>query len=214
METLKKSLTWFIMFLFLTAIFSVEILNPSSIEIDCWFFTPAVAKKAPLLTKARKRPVKTKEIVTIYGNIISDVANERKKQGKPYILPSVTLAQLILETGGGTSELMNKANNLFGIKGSESSIATYPAWDDCGKKKCEFIKFTSPASCISYYNEHVISKERYIAAVNASKEGDYKKTARGLKKGGYASDPKYAERLISIIENKNLTAYDKPTLLE
>lgn len=213
METLKKSLTWFTMFILLTAIFSIEILNPSSIEIDCWFFTPTIQEK-PLVKKAKRKPAKTKEIVSSFAEAISDAASERKKQGKPYILPSVTLAQLILETGGGTSELMRKANNLFGIKASESTIATYPAWDDCGKVKCKFIKFSSPAACISYYYENVISSKRYSAAVNASKEGNYKKAAIGLKKGGYASDPKYADRLINIIETKNLIAYDQTSLLE
>lgn len=213
METLKKSLTWFIMFILLTAIFSIEILNPSSIEIDCWFFTPTIQEK-PLVKKAKRKPAKTKEIISAYGEVISAAANQRKKQGKPYILPSVTLAQLVLETGGGTSELMKKANNLFGIKAQNNAVATYSAWDDCGKVKCKFMKFSSPEACINYYYEYVISRTRYSAAVRASKKGDYKKTAEGLGSGGYASNPKYANHLITIIETKNLIAYDQTSLLE
>ncbi|HMT01814.1 MAG TPA: glucosaminidase domain-containing protein [Burkholderiales bacterium] len=214
MEHVKKTVVWLFIFFLIATITSIEVYAPHSIEIDCWFFTlqPKTVKR---VKNIQKIPPKNNALIKTYGNIISKVALSRQQEDKPFILPSVTIAQLVLETAGGTSKLMKEANNLFGIKATGREESVYYAWDDCGKNKCKFKKFKSPEECIEYYFDNVISSERYSKATAASEQGKQpKKVAELLKRGGYATDPNYAKKLDNIITAKNLTAYDTTPLLE
>ena len=116
---------------------------------------------------------------------------------------SITLSQGMLESNWGRSDLAHQANNHFGIKcGSNWSGDSYD-WEDDEFKNGRLIK-----SCFRMYNssdesfrDHSIflSKKRYEFLFNYGIT-DYKSWAKGLVKAGYATDPKYANKLIMIIE--------------
>ena len=120
---------------------------------------------------------------------------------------SITLAQGLLESQAGNSPLAKEANNHFGIK--------------CFSKKCKkghcrnfsddhhkdfFRKY--PSAWESYRAHSLfLQKDRYKHLLALGKT-DYKNWAHGLKKAGYATDPKYAQKLIRLIEGLDLSKYD------
>ena len=125
---------------------------------------------------------------------------------KDYGIPaSITLAQGVLESAAGTSDLAREANNHFGIK-CHSDWKGKPFYkDDDKKQEC----FRSYPSVEQSFDDHsaFLKKERY-AGLYSLKITDYKSWAKGLKKCGYATDPQYAERLINLIEKYSLHDYD------
>ncbi|MBR0502545.1 MAG: glucosaminidase domain-containing protein [Paludibacteraceae bacterium] len=124
-----------------------------------------------------------------------------------YKIPaSITLAQGILESASGRSDLAIKANNHFGIKCSGNyNGKTYHKNDD---KRHECFRVYSHAD--ESFRDHSIflTKDRY-AALFKLKTTDYKGWAKGLKNAGYATNPKYPSLLIEIIEQNQLYEYDK-----
>lgn len=119
---------------------------------------------------------------------------------------SITLAQGLLESGAGSSELAKKSNNHFGIKcGSTWFGPTYTHFDD-GRNEC----FRVYANVRESYDDHsqFLQKERYSRLFRLSTT-DYKGWAHGLKACGYATSPTYADRLIGIIELYELNKLDR-----
>ena len=118
---------------------------------------------------------------------------------------SITLAQAILESGDGNSELARKANNHFGIKCHDwKGKKSYH--DDDKKGEC-FRKYKSAEE--SFHDHSLfLKRSRYLFLYDYD-HTDYKSWARGLKKAGYATNPKYAQLLIRLIEENNLHQYDK-----
>lgn len=129
-----------------------------------------------------------------------------QEQMRRYGIPaSITLAQGIHESGAGKSWLAINANNHFGIKVSSGWNGPYVLRDD-DKKDDKFRKYNT---VLESYEDHsqFLSKPRY-RSLFALKSTDYKGWARGLKACGYATNPKYADLLIDLIESYNLTQYD------
>ena len=149
---------------------------------------------------------------------------DQKKSG---ILASVSLAQFILESGYGKSELAQNANNIFGMKCSLSGNTwSGSAWD--GKNK--YTKKTQEQNKDGSYETITAGFRKYpciedsiadhsaylLGAKNGSKlryDGlkgcmDYKKAAQIIKDGGYATSLTYVQNLCSIIERWNLTQFD------
>ena len=129
------------------------------------------------------------------------------KQMEKYHIPaSITLAQGLLESGAGKSELARKSNNHFGIKcHSWDGKRTYH--DDDAKDEC----FRVYKSVEDSYEDHSIfltTGQRYAFLFNFD-QTDYISWARGLKRAGYATSPTYAEKLIEIIELYGLHRYDQ-----
>jgi len=127
-------------------------------------------------------------------------------QMKKYNIPaSITLAQALLESGAGQSELARKSNNHFGIKCHDwAGRKVYH--DDDMRDDC----FRVYKSVKDSYEDHSIflsSHQRY-AGLFRLKPTDYVGWARGLKAAGYATSPTYADRLINIIESYNLDRLD------
>lgn len=119
---------------------------------------------------------------------------------------SITLAQGMLESDNGNSALAVYANNHFGIKCHKDwTGATYTADDDT-VNEC-FRKYPSVYDSYVDHSRFLKDRKRY-AALFELKTTDYKGWARTLKTSGYATDPRYAERLIAIIERYKLFAYD------
>jgi hypothetical protein len=125
-----------------------------------------------------------------------------------YRIPaSITLAQGILESGSGNSELAKKANNHFGIKCHSDWKGEKVYMDDDAKNEC----FRSYSDASESYKDHSLfltQKSRYSFLFELPID-DYKGWARGLKQAGYATNPKYADLLIQIIEDLNLKGLDE-----
>ncbi len=129
---------------------------------------------------------------------IEEMANYR-------IPASITLAQGLLESGAGKSYLSRCGNNHFGIKSHGWQGRTIRHDDD--RKQESFRAYDSPRESYEDHSKFLAYRERYqrLFALNIT---DYRGWARGLKECGYATNPKYAQRLISIIETYQLYKYD------
>lgn len=122
---------------------------------------------------------------------------------------SITLAQGILESGSGNSDLARKANNHFGIKCHDWKGAKVYK-DDDAKNEC-FRKYDNASLSFRDHSEFLTGRSRY-AALFSLKADDYKGWAKGLKAAGYATNPKYPDLLIDLIERLNLDKYDELVL--
>ena len=126
-----------------------------------------------------------------------------------YDIPaSITLAQGLLDSGAGLSELARKGNNHFGIKCHDWDGAT-TYHDDDEEQEC-FRKYRDVYESYEDHSRFLARQPRYRSLFRL-KRTDYKGWARGLKKCGYATSPTYANKLIGIIELYKLHKYDKAT---
>ncbi|MEN8125950.1 MAG: glucosaminidase domain-containing protein [Bacteroidota bacterium] len=124
-----------------------------------------------------------------------------------YNIPaSITLAQGILESGSGRSELSRKSNNHFGIKCHKDWNGKKVRYDDDRKREC-FRKYDEPEGSFNDHSIFLTSRNRY-ASLFELKPNNYKAWAKGLKKAGYATDRKYSHKLINLIEDYHLYDYD------
>ena len=123
---------------------------------------------------------------------------------------SITLAQGLLESRYGLSELAVKGNNHFGIKCHNNWSGGRMYHDDDSKGEC-FRKYSSPEQSYRDHSDFLRYRDRYKFLFDY-KVTDYKSWAHGLKKAGYATDPAYPTKLIKIIEDYGLHQYDtKPS---
>ncbi len=144
--------------------------------------------------------ISTEEYIKTY----KDIAIEKMKN---YRIPaSITLAQGILESGSGNSRLAQKANNHFGIKCHKGWTGKTFYMDDDEKNEC-FRKYKKAEDSYRDHSLFLTERGRYSFLFDL-KITDYKAWAKGLKKAGYATNPKYPEILISIIERYDLMKYD------
>lgn len=143
--------------------------------------------------------------VTEYINQFKGVAQGNMKT---YGIPaSIILAQGILESGAGKGRLCIEANNHFGIKCHKEWTGPTITHDDDAAQEC-FRKYSDPADS---YRDHALfltSRSRYNSLFQLDKL-DYKGWAEGLKKAGYATDPKYPSKLIGLIERYQLNLFDE-----
>ena len=141
-----------------------------------------------------------------YETYIETYAPVAVAQQEEYGIPaSITLAQGILESGAGQSTLATEGNNHFGIKchnewDGKTMLRSDDAPDEC------FRVYDSPEE--SYRDHSLFLKRSRYAPLFELEVTDYGNWAKGLKKCGYATDPNYATRLITIIERYNLYKYD------
>jgi len=129
--------------------------------------------------------------------------SEMKKHRIP---ASIKMAQAILESGSGNSELAVKANNHFGIKCHKGWTGKTYHKDDDEKDEC-FRKYKSPEDSYRDHSHFLTSRDRYKSLFDLEIT-DYKGWAYGLKQAGYATNPRYPELLIRIIEVNGLTRLD------
>ena len=145
-------------------------------------------------------------IVYRYIDKYKDVA--RGKMDEFGIPASITLAQGILESNAGQSDLAVKANNHFGIKCHKEWTGERFYKDDDKPDEC-FRKYANPFESFRDHSLFLTTRERYKGLFSLARD-DYKGWAEGLKMAGYATNPKYAELLIRTIERFNLSIYDRP----
>ena len=137
---------------------------------------------------------------------ITKYKDEAIYQMTKYKIPaSITLAQGILESGDGNSELAKKSNNHFGIKCHSNWEGDRVYHNDDKKNEC-FRKYNQVKDSFDDHSEFLL-KPRY-AALFEYPLTDYKSWARGLKKAGYATNPNYAKLLIKIIKENDLDQFD------
>ena len=156
------------------------------------------------------------EDVERYINRFKEIAiREMERTGVP---ASIKLAQGILESGAGKSDLARNAKNHFGIKcGSQWKGDEYYKKDDDYDENGRLIK-----SCFREYRNadaSFVAHSEFLRDPSKSfrygflfrlEPTDYKSWAEGLRRAGYATNPRYPELLISIIERNNLYQYDRP----
>ncbi|MEZ4778908.1 MAG: glucosaminidase domain-containing protein [Flavobacteriaceae bacterium] len=148
------------------------------------------------------------EILNAYVETYSEIAKEEMLQ---YGIPaSITLAQGILESGAGRGELTQKANNHFGIKCHTNWSGEKVYHDDDEKGEC-FRKYKDAKYSFRDHSLFLTQRSRYQELFKLKKD-DYKAWAKGLKKAGYATDPKYPDKLIGIIEKNKLYQFDDEVL--
>lgn len=129
--------------------------------------------------------------------------SEMERTGVP---ASITLAQGMLESDYGCSELAAQYNNHFGIKCHSDWKGAKTYYDDDRKKEC-FRVYSSAIDSFKDHSDFLRYQSRYAFLFDL-KPTDYKGWARGLKSAGYATDPSYAVKLIQLIEELGLDEYD------
>ncbi|MDL2240678.1 glucosaminidase domain-containing protein [Bacteroidales bacterium OttesenSCG-928-K22] len=160
-------------------------------------------------------------LITLSINSFSQI-NERQEYAKKYgdiavrkmkefgIPASITLAQGILESGCGKSELATKANNHFGIKCHKEWTGKKYYYDDDAPQEC-FRRYNKVEDSFDDHSLFLTTRDRYADLFKLD-VSDYKSWAHGLKKAGYATNPNYAPLLIKIIEENQLFMYDMVAL--
>lgn len=134
--------------------------------------------------------------------------DEAVMQMQRYGIPaSITLAQGILESGNGVSELAQRSNNHFGIKCHSTWTGRRTYHDDDEKGECFRVYKNAKDSYEDH--SHFLLRDRYARLFDLDPT-DYKGWAKGLKACGYATDPAYADRLITLIDRHDLHLLDVP----
>ena len=147
------------------------------------------------------------EIQAYVDNFKEIAMNNMKSHGIP---ASITLAQGILESGAGKGKLALSANNHFGIKCHTGWTGESVKHDDDAAQEC-FRKYEHPSESYRDHSLFLTSRTRYSNLFKLDK-GDYKAWAKGLKAAGYATDVKYPDKLIGLIERFELFKYDTEVL--
>ena len=169
--------------------------------------SPKPPKVVVKITKPSKlKPSKNTPIINNTLDYISYFKSAAINEMQLFDIPaSITLAQGILESGSGKGRLAREANNHFGIKCHDWTGARI-YHDDDKDQEC-FRKYKDPNQSFRDHSEFLAYRKRYAALFKLRKD-DYKGWARGLRKAGYATDPKYPQKLITLIERYELYKFD------
>lgn len=182
-----------------------------------YVYEPAAPEEILVAELIKEMPVDT---VLQYIEHYSTLAIQEMQRAK--IPASITLGQAILESQYGTSELALQANNHFGIKAE-------PKWDSMDRHCIYSYEWSQKKqrmypmlSCFRRYNNiqesyvghsNFLTNRPYYTNLFNLDINDFKGWAHGLQKAGYATDPNYAQKLISIIHRYQLHRYDKKEVL-
>jgi len=157
-----------------------------------------------VVSEAISQPAKRATIPEYVSKYKDDAIKDMMKMGVP---ASITLSQGILESESGNSKLARSANNHFGIKCHKDWTGDTFHQDDDARDEC-FRKYKTVLESFDDHGRFLRERVRYAALFDLE-VSDYKGWAHGLKKAGYATNPRYAELLIKIIEEYDLHQYDK-----
>lgn len=143
------------------------------------------------------------DIIIDYINTYKELAiSEMKRTGIP---ASIKLAQGIHETNAGTSDLVTRSNNHFGLKCKKEWTGMTVKHTDDAPNEC-FRKYGTALDSYKDQSDYLKSQQRYASLFQLNPE-DYKGWAYGLKQAGYATNPKYSQVLIKLIEEYGLQDY-------
>ncbi|WP_114790862.1 glucosaminidase domain-containing protein [Niabella yanshanensis] len=151
-----------------------------------------------LFTKAQTNETTLQYIKTYCGIAVT----EMQRTGVP---AAIKLAQGVLETMSGQSPLVMKSNNHFGIKCKQGYDGPYVLHDD-DRPQERFMKYEDAGQSYKDHSDFLKGRSRYAGLFELDPT-DYAGWAHGLKKAGYATNPKYPQLLIGIIERYNLAEY-------
>lgn len=175
---------------------------------------PTPTKTTPPPTKTASKPAESRQAPP--SRATSTSGHEYIEQYKAiavaemnqYGIPaSIKLAQALLESGNGNSMLAREANNHFGIKCTPEWAGGKTYKDDDERDDC-FRVYRRAEDSFKDHSQFLLRK-RYAALFELNKD-DYKGWAKGLKAAGYATNPRYADLLIDLIERYGLHQYDTP----
>jgi len=167
----------------------------------------SVYSKTEIL-EATTRVKVTTAMVLDYIDTYKEIAKSNMREfGIP---SSIILGQGILESGSGTGPLSVLANNHFGIKCHKDWNGQSIKYDDDEAQEC-FRKYDQSIESFHDHAQFLTNRAWYRPLFDLEKD-DYKLWAKGLKNAGYATDPKYPEKLIAIIERYQLNQYDAEVL--
>lgn len=164
-------------------------------------------KESVTLVSTSKTTVYSEQVKEYVGNYKSIAQSNMKKHGIP---ASIILAQGILESGAGRGDLAVTANNHFGIKCHNDWTGDKVYHDDDAAQEC-FRKYPSAAGSFEDHAVFLTGRSRYANLFKLDKD-DYEGWAKGLRAAGYATDPKYPEKLVGLIERFELAQYDQEVL--
>lgn len=167
------------------------------------------------LTTSTEPVVEEKNVV--HSEFVQQLAPHAKELQEQYgILPSIILGQAILESNWGESSLASKYNNLFGIKASEGEKSVTLSTQEFVNEEWITIDgdFRVYNSWEESMNDHTLlfangvswNPDLYQSVLTAS---TYQEAAQALQDSGYATDPNYASKVISVIEENQLDQFDK-----
>lgn len=161
----------------------------------------------PVSSETPSKPISYANATEAYIANFSTIAKEEMRKYK--IPASITLAQGILESGSGKGRLAVEANNHFGIKchGWNGQKIYH---DDDASQEC-FRKYQHAESSFEDHSTFLTGRSRYSKLFQL-REDDYKGWAKGLRAAGYATDKKYPDKLISLIERYQLYKFDDEVL--
>jgi flagellum-specific peptidoglycan hydrolase FlgJ len=172
--------------------------------------TPSVGNysNATEVLEATTRVKVTTAMVLAYIENYKNVAKDNMiRTGIP---ASITLGQAILESGAGTGPLSVQANNHFGIKCHKEWTGPSIKYTDDEENEC-FRKYDQASESFKDHSYFLTSRPRYAELFEFQKD-DYKSWAYGLKAAGYATDSKYPDKLIGLIEKYQLNRFDAEVL--
>ncbi|MDD4919397.1 MAG: glucosaminidase domain-containing protein [Bacteroidales bacterium] len=177
-------------------------LNPSLYKAFCFIFCIlplSVPTSAIPLPEVRERTLSREQYIDTYKGI---AVGQMHRYGIP---ASIILAQGCLESGNGNSRLAREANNHFGIKCHDwEGDRIYH--DDDTLQEC-FRKYRTAEDSYYDHSEFLRTRPRYSNLFLLDRT-DYTSWANGLKQAGYATNPRYAQLLIELIEQYDLHQYD------
>jgi len=159
-----------------------------------------ISCKTTQITNVAYSNTKRSEYIKKYNSL---AIKEMKRSGIP---ASITLAQALLESDNGNSTLARKANNHFGVKCHNTWKGKKIYHDDDRRKEC-FRKYNSVYDSYKDHTYFIKNGQRYRFLFDI-KADNYKAWAKGLQKAGYATNNRYANMLIKIIEDNNLDVFD------
>ena len=142
------------------------------------------------------------DVINYINNYKQLAIDEMQRTGVP---AAIKLAQGIHETEAGTSELVLKSNNHFGIKCKTGWSGEKVYHDDDARGEC-FRSYAKPEESYRDHSDFLRNSSRYAFLFNLDAT-DYKGWAYGLKKAGYATNIKYSQILVRLIEQYNLEQY-------
>jgi flagellum-specific peptidoglycan hydrolase FlgJ len=183
----------------------VNTKNPGVVIIETAPIDLPSVNEVKLIKKLTKNNSRLNKQTLSY---IRKYASIAVKEMHEYKIPaSITLAQGILESGKGRSELALKSNNHFGIKCHRGWTGERVYHDDDEKGEC-FRKYQYPETSYNDHSLFLTQRGRYAFLFDYNIR-NYKKWAYGLRKAGYATDRKYPSKLLKIIKEYQLYEFDK-----
>jgi flagellum-specific peptidoglycan hydrolase FlgJ len=197
----------------------VLIVVAISLLFSCKSKKKAISKSTPkkvVVNNSTQKSIKTMQssnspITNATLAYIKRYSNTAMESMRIYKIPaSITLAQGILESSSGRSELTIKSNNHFGIKCHKGWKGKRVYHDDDIKDDC-FRVYKNPSNSFKDHSLFLTSRSRY-AKLFKLKQGDYVAWAKGLSEAGYATDRRYPAKLIALIEKYNLHKFDTQVL--